>query len=529
MTTKAKVPDYYLRFDVPSNGRLGPAMILVIDRQTDKTLCFDKADISSGPEREKAVKRLADKLGLKSKLIDKLRAEVDVLCNKLMDQRLQQQERESAEAAMPPPQLEEIPESERLLKETPEHVLLAAKAMLHERILIDLIQEDIAVLGVAGERNLTASIYLVYTSRKLPRPLSVIVQGASASGKSYPIERVAEMMPPEDVILATQMTPQALFHMRSGSLKNKLVVGGERSRLEDDDRAEATRALREMISSGRLSKLMPMKVEGGLIETVCIEQDGPIAFVESTTLSKIFDEDANRCVVLQTDERDEQTKLVYKAVAARYGGGFDPQEIEAIIQKHRAIQRLLKPAEVVIPFAAKLVELLPSDRVEGRRAVGHILGAIAACAFLYQFQRGRDGAGRVVAAEEDYTIVRTILGRPMGKVFGNRVSDAAARYQARLKTNFNVDQFTSTTAAKGECVSDRAARGWLHELHDAGLLELVEDGRGRKPSVWRIPNDAPDAEDNSNLPAVEAVFLESHFRQSDNEKAFEGQDVMSEP
>ena len=62
--------------------------------------------------------------------------------------------------------------------------------------------------------------------------------------------------------MADQMTPQALFHMEPGSLKNRFVAAGERSRKENDDTAEATRALREMISSGRLFKLMPTK-EGG--------------------------------------------------------------------------------------------------------------------------------------------------------------------------------------------------------------------------------------------------------------------------
>lgn len=64
------------------------------------------------------------------------------------------------------------------------------------------------------------------------------------------------MFPPEAVIDAKQMTPQALFHMPPGALVNKFVVAGERSRLENDDTAEATRGLREMLSSQKLSKLM---------------------------------------------------------------------------------------------------------------------------------------------------------------------------------------------------------------------------------------------------------------------------------
>src|SRR5262249_21335110 len=147
----------------------------------------------------------------------------------------------------------------------------------------------------AGERDLTGILYLIATSRLLDRPLAGRVKGPTSSGKSFIIETTAALLPPEAVIRATQMTPQALFHMPPGSLKHMFIVAGERSRVEDDERAEATRALREMRSSGRLSKLMTVNGGGGF-EATLIEQEGPIAFVESTTLQRVFDEDENRCL-----------------------------------------------------------------------------------------------------------------------------------------------------------------------------------------------------------------------------------------
>jgi hypothetical protein len=97
-------------------------------------------------------------------------------------------------------------------------------------------------------------------------------------------------------------------------------VAGERSRLEDDDTAEATRALREMLSEGRLSKLLPIKADGQL-QTVLVEQDGPIAYIETTTLTKLFNEDANRCILLSSDERPEQTRRILSTLAGVYAHG----------------------------------------------------------------------------------------------------------------------------------------------------------------------------------------------------------------
>src|SRR5262249_4736900 len=280
--------------------------------------------------------------------------------------------------------------------------------LLADPLLLGRAVDDVQALHVAGERDLIAAVYLIGVSRLLPRPLSAILQGPSSSGKSYLIEKTASLFPPEAVIHATQMTPQALFHMRPGTLSHRFVVGGERSRVEDDDAADARRALREMLSAGKLSKLMPVKGEGGLIETVQIEQDGPIAYVESTTLTRIFDEDANRAVLLHTDERPEQTRRVIGTLA-----GADSRAARLApargIQRHHALQRMLQKCAVVIPYAEELGIRVSHERVEVRRAFPQLLGMIQAATLLYQRQRRSDAAGRLIATEDDYRVARSLL------------------------------------------------------------------------------------------------------------------------
>lgn len=189
-----------------------------------------------------------------------------------------------------------------LADESPEWARSEAESMLADPKLIGRVRKDLAVTGIAGEARLAATLYLVGTSRKLPRPLAAIVQGTSSAGKTHVIDRTAWLFPDDALIRATTMTTQALYHMPPGSLRNRWVVAGERSRREDDDTAEKSRALREMLSAGRLTKMMPVKMPGGAIQSVLIEKDGPIAYTESTTRDTVFDEDANRCLLLAVDE-----------------------------------------------------------------------------------------------------------------------------------------------------------------------------------------------------------------------------------
>src|SRR5262249_28900918 len=162
----------------------------------------------------------------------------------------------------------------------------------------------------------------------------------------------------------------------------------ERSRAEGDDQADATRALREMLSAGGLSKMLPVK-EDGQLRTKLLEQEGPIAFIESTTVSDIFEEDKNRCILINTDERAEQTRRILRALSSAYGGMTRARGVDQIIQKHHALQRMLEQLPVVIPFAGRLGELFESGRVEARRAFPHLMGMVQAAALLHQRQRQR--------------------------------------------------------------------------------------------------------------------------------------------
>jgi hypothetical protein len=295
------------------------------------------------------------------------------------------------------------------------------------------------------------------------------------------------------VLFATQITPQALFHMPPDSLRHKFIVAGERSRNDDDEVAEATRALREMISSGRLTKLMPVKF-GNELQTVLIQQEGPIAYVESTTMSKVFGEDENRCISLFTDERNEQTRRVMQRLASGYADvGIDiDTNASRVTNISHAIQRLLLRKEVLVQFAPRLAELLPDNRVEVRRAFPHLVSLVQASALLHQYQRCQDNAGRVIATHEDYRLARYLLLEPMRRLLGGGISEPSRRFHERLRSWFGLAQFSTKDARMKEQASRSSVSDWLRELNTAGALELVEPGRGSLPATWRLSELTPD-------------------------------------
>lgn len=369
-----------------------------------------------------------------------------------------------------------------------------ATAMLSDPRLVTRILDDIAAAGVVDERCLALTTYVIGTSRQLSKPLAAVVQGTTSSGKSFVLETVASHFPDEAVLLATDISPNALYYAPPGRLQHRWVVAGERSRIQNDERAEATRALREMISSGRLHKFVTIKLDGKM-QSVEIVQDGPIAFIESTTLTTIFPEDANRALLLSTDETPEQTRRIVSAIA-RNATESSPRQ-QRFIQRHHALQRMLKRCPVVIPYAERIGEFMPSERPEARRTIGHTLNFIAAITLLHQRQRAGhplEHGEEITASLEDYAIACLLLNGPLGRAIGGGLPDAVVRFGQSIRNHFGDEQFTTTQARNSNLTvtSSGHVSGHLNTLAEAGVVEVVQANRGNQPAVWRFVRDVPE-------------------------------------
>jgi hypothetical protein len=495
-------------FDVPANGRMRKATVTVLD-EGGNVVAQDRADMESMEERGKMVKRLCRRLKLGARrraIADKIDAKWNETVTRLRNEHL---EREAAAAAASPEASgPEGPDAEeqRQLAATPEDVRAEAEEYLRSGDLMKRVAADLEAVGVAGEKKLGVLTYLVGTSRKLrrpSRPLALRLKGASASGKSHIIELACGLLPRESIVQATSMTPQCLYYMEPGALRHKLIQAGERSRLQDDEAAEATRALREMISAGRLSKLVTVKL-GNEQKSVLIEQEGPIAFMESTTLNHIFDEDVNRFIEVFTDEQEQQTRAIITRIAFDHAGlGVDT---DRIVRLHQTAQRLLSRQAVVVPYAPRLGGLFPSKSVEARRGFGHLMNLIEAITLLHQWQRELDARGRLVATAADYKIARCLLAEPMARLLGGSIPQSAIRFEQRLREWFQDKPFNTKEAQRKEQASRRSVYDWLSLLHDIGHLQLVEESKGRKPAVWQLEAARAAGEVPEVLPAEDEVF-----------------------
>jgi hypothetical protein len=330
--------------------------------------------------------------------------------------------------------------------------------------------------GYVGEDTNKKLGYLIAVSRKLPDPLSAIILSQSGAGKSGLASVLERLVPEEDVIFWSRLTPQALYYVEKDFLKRKLVVIEER---EGSDAADYS--IRALQSKHKLVQAVPVKDPvTGTIKTRTMEVEGPAAFLETTTRLHINPENASRCFELYLDESPAQTERVQAAQRSyKTTEGLSLRGRKHAIERvHQNAQRLLLPVAVVIPYATLLT--FPSSWLRTRRDNLRLLNLIEAVAFLYQHQRARtchaDGTDYIEATVDDYAVAYSLAANVLGLGFDDLkkpVRDLLALLEEKL-AELGHAQGVPSQAVR---FSQRELRTWTGLPHHQVKLimqELVE-------------------------------------------------------
>jgi DNA primase len=259
----------------------------------------------------------------------------------------------------------------------------AALSLLRSPDMASRILADFEACGVVGESTNKLVGYLAAVSRKLDRPLAIVIQSSSAAGKSSLMDAILAFVPEEERIQYSAMTGQSLFYMGQTNLKNKILAIAE-----EEGASRASYALKLLQSEGELtiaSTGTDPTTDNLITQEYRVE--GPMSLFMTTTAIDIDEELMNRCLVLSVDENRDQTRAIHQLQRARrtLEGLQRKHEKQAILAVHRNAQRLLRPLAVVNPYADRLTFL--DDRTRTRRDHEKYLTLIDTIALLHQHQR----------------------------------------------------------------------------------------------------------------------------------------------
>jgi DNA primase len=373
-----------------------------------------------------------------------------------------------------------------------------ALAILKRPSLLFDLKRMVQRQGVRREGRNVLLLGLAMTSRLLEDPLSVVVKGQSSAGKSFLVERVAKVFPPEEVHTWSGMSAKVLVYTKRDYRHKVLVV------LERKGGEPAQESMRYLQSEKLLIYEVVIKnPRTGEFETKQYRHEGPVACVTTTTEAVLQVDDENRSFSISPDESDEQTALVMKSnleqkLAGTTGRKFTEDEL---LPWHNA-QRLLaeQRVQVVFPKWFKAVcKKLPTRPLRMRRDWPRFLALCEAVVLLHQFQRPReqlaDGTVRLTVTLEDYAIARIVgkdaLRRSLLQIPPNtmKIIEAVKRldeYQAGVTYQRIMEMTGMTYATVYKWAKPALQAGYLHYSEERVKSNVKRLREGQPPSKEKL-------------------------------------------
>jgi len=348
--------------------------------------------------------------------------------------------------------------------------------LLRDPELFNRIENDLSALGYVGEASNKKLMYLAASSRKLQDPISIIVISQSAAGKSYLIDTVKKLIPPEEVLSMTSLSDQALNYLPEEALLHKFLIMGEAVHSDAVDHQ-----MREMLSAQELSRLVTTKDEKtGRMVSRLVRKKAIVSAVMSSATGEINPENASRCFVISTDESEEQTRAIHREQRQKYSLERiqkKAEDVPSIVKAHQAAQRLLKDRMIINPFADHLD--FPASLMRSRRDHERFMDLIASVCFLRQYQKEeqQEGSHSFIECDlTDYRIAYEIMMSILPSTLSNFPRSAQLLYEKlreviREKAKEEGLSFNEVSLTQREM---RERTGLSHDVVKWNLRHLVE-------------------------------------------------------
>jgi energy-coupling factor transporter ATP-binding protein EcfA2 len=386
-------------------------------------------------------------------------------------------------------------------------------ALLRDPGLFMRIVEDLESLGYVGEDLNKQLLYLCASSRKLDDPISVLILSQSAAGKSYLVEMVRRLMPPEEVVAVTSLSDQALNYI--DDLGHKFLILGE---AVHGDVVE--HQIREMLSGKELSRLVTVKdPETGKMQSRVVRTPVIVSSVMSGTSHALNPENASRCFVVNADESRGQTARIHEAQRQKYSLErlrTGNAEVEKIIRTHQAAQRLLTKRQIVNDFAPLLG--FPTALMRSRRDHDRFLDLIACVCFVRQYQKPQehDGALSYIRCDlEDYALAYRIMVEGVLASTMRELPAGAQLLYEELRTLARSEAKRQRVETEEVALTQRQIREYtglghtwirtnLRQLVEYEYLTVARGGSERSKGFYRLKEDSALAgADLSMIPTPE--------------------------
>lgn len=384
--------------------------------------------------------------------------------------------------------IESLKEQKPKARQLSEQRYKAAINYLKSPKLMQRTNTDIGKTGMIGEENNRLLMYLVFTSRLREQPLHIISLGASGTGKTYLQEKVSELIPEQDKLEITILSENAFYYFDRKELKNKLVL------IEDMDGAEnVLYPLRELQSKKKISKTIPIKDSKGNLKTITLHVEGPISLAGTTTREKLYEDNANRSLLIYLDGSPEHKEQIMEYQRRLSAGKVNSRQEEQLKEFFKDMQTVLKPIKIRNPYAQLLK--LPQYVFKPLRTNAHYLAVIETITFYHQWQRQiktcpDSGEKYIETTLEDIEWANRLLKEVL-LAKSDELSGECRSFFERLKawvTAQNKPSFYASQVREAFRMNPSNLKYYLIQLSRYGLVKTLGGNRYKNGYEYEITN-----------------------------------------
>ena len=428
-------------------------------------------DLYNDDQTEKLIRKAAERLETGSR---EIQSTILQMINEIEQYRLNQIEKQKPKK-----------EESRTITEARKQ---AAIQLLKSKNLLKKTNELIGKTGMVGEEVNRLLMYLVFTSRLREQPLHIISLGASGTGKTYLQEKISELISREHKLEITALSENALYYFDRTELKHKLIL------IEDLDGANDDKilyAIRELMSKRRISKTIPIKDSKGNLKTITLQVEGPICLAGTTTREKLYEDNANRSILIYLDGSRKHKEQIMDYQRAKSAGQINKTQEAKAKQVLQDVQSILRPITVRNPYATKLK--IPQEVFKPLRTNTHYLAFIETVTFYHQWQRPQrtdeaTGEKYIETTLEDIAAANGLL-KDVLLAKSDELTNACRTFLERLKsklTKENKTTFYRSEIREWMRINPHNLRHYLSQLQQYGYVKIIGGNRYKQGYEYEL-------------------------------------------
>jgi hypothetical protein len=341
---------------------------------------------------------------------------------------------------------------------------------------LELLRATLRQGGIVGNLDAAVLGFLTILSRKLNDPLSVMVLGNSAAGKSYPLNQVGNLFHKSALIVRSAVSPKALIYTPAKFEHATLFLQELKAILDES----ALNVIKGIASEHRiLYEVTDSEIdEHGNRGTHLIEKNGPTALLLTTAKNALDPELKTRLLLIWVDTGVDQWKRIGMSIG-RDGEAMEPiaMNVDPWLEATSIIHDL-EVARIRVGFMSTVASLANPVHDRYNRDIKQVRSAIQVHALLCHRQRDiHDGV--IEATVEDYEAVRPLLLATMHEAVRQASPQHAIDVMQAIAELQLARADVTVKALADKCgVSRPTMYSWLEPLIDKGHVIKLDHQAG---------------------------------------------------